>query len=133
MQIKKSTKIIYPELSYKINGILFKVHNRLGRFCSEKQYNDGIEILLKQNKLNYEREKDLTFLLEDKSIGGNRVDFCIENKILIDAKTKRYITREDYKQMKRYLEATGLKLGIIVNFHENSIRPKRIINSKSNL
>jgi len=130
MPIQKSTKIIYPELSYKINGVFFEIHNKLGRFCNEKQYNDAIEILLKQNKLNYEREKDLNFLLKEKSIGGNRVDFCIDNKILVDAKAKRYITREDYKQMKRYLEATGLKLGIIVNFRENSIRPKRVINSK---
>ena len=130
MPIQKSTKIIYPELSYKINGVFFEIHNKLGRFCNEKQYNDAIEILLKQNKSNYEREKDLNFLLKEKSIGGNRVDFCIDNKILVDAKAKRYITREDYKQMKRYLEATGLKLGIIVNFRENSIRPKRVINSK---
>jgi len=38
-------KIFYPDLSYKINGILYKVHNRLGRYCSEKQYGDMIEEL----------------------------------------------------------------------------------------
>ena len=132
MQIGKSTKIIYPELSYKINGILFEVHNKLGRFCSEKQYNDTIEILLKENKITHEREKDLAFYLKEQTIGGNRVDFCIENEILLDSKAKRYITREDYRQMKRYLEATGLKLGIIVNFRETSVRPKRVINSQVN-
>lgn len=131
MQIRRSTKIIYPELSYKINGIFFEVHNKLGRFCSEKQYNDAIEALLKQKGLNYEREKDLNFFLKEKSIGGNRVDFCIEKKILVDSKAKRYITREDFRQMKRYLEAAGLKLGMVVNFRETSIRPRRIINSEA--
>lgn len=131
MRTPEATKIIYPELSYKLNGIFFEVHNKLGRFCSEKQYNDAIEVLLNQKKFNYEREKDLTIFLKDKLVGGNRVDFCIDNKILIDGKAKRYITREDYRQMKRYLEATGLKLGIIVNFRETSIRPRRVINSKA--
>jgi len=42
------SKLIYPDLSYKINGILFTVHNELGRFCNEKQYADAIENFLKR-------------------------------------------------------------------------------------
>jgi hypothetical protein len=50
-------KIFYPDLSYKINGILYKVHNRLGRYCSEKQYGDMIEELFKKEGINFERER----------------------------------------------------------------------------
>ncbi len=53
----------------------------------------------------------------------------IENLIVIDFKTKTIITKEDYFQMKRYLDATDKELGIIVNFRQKSIKPKRVLNS----
>ena len=85
--------------------------------------------LLKRKGYHYEREKDLSYLLGENKIGGNRVDFYIEDKILFDGKSKDYLTKDDYFQMKRYLEATNFKLGIIVNFREKRIRMKRVINS----
>ena len=49
-------EIIHRELSYKITGLLFKVHNDLGRYKNEKQYSDYFERLLKENNINYKRE-----------------------------------------------------------------------------
>ncbi|MFA5318517.1 MAG: GxxExxY protein [Patescibacteria group bacterium] len=122
-------KIVYKDLSYKIVGLCFKAHDILGRFCREKQYCDILENLFKQEKIKYEREKNLDIILGESKIGGNRVDFIIEDKILFDAKAKNFITKEDYRQMKRYLQATGLKLCIVINFREISLKPKRILNS----
>jgi GxxExxY protein len=95
---KYANKIIYPELSYKINGILFSVHNELGRFCNEKQYGDVIENYLKLFKIKYEREKILPSSFEAKS--RNRIDFLIDDKIILEIKTKRALDREDYYQVK---------------------------------
>jgi len=89
------TKIIHKELSYKINGLLFKVQNKLGRFCREKQYADEFEKVLKENKTEYKREFELKKLVSD-SPKGNRVDFLIENKIIIDFKVKTFILKNDY-------------------------------------
>jgi GxxExxY protein len=122
-------KIIHKDISYKIVGLCFKAHDILGRFGKEKQYCDILEELFKKEGIQYEREKDLSILLGEKKIGGNKVDFIIEGKILFDAKAKNYITKEDYRQMKRYLTATGFKLCIVVNFRDISIKPKRILNS----
>ena len=44
----KNKKLLYPELSYKITGVLFRVHNRFGRYMREKQYQDGIAEELKK-------------------------------------------------------------------------------------
>ncbi len=52
-------KIIFPNLSYKINGILLSVHNQLGKFRSEKEYADAIKNQLIENKIIYQREKIL--------------------------------------------------------------------------
>jgi GxxExxY protein len=121
-------EIILKELSYKINGICFKVHNNLGRFCSERQYSDKLEKLLKENNFNYKREFEISKLVDSPS--GNRPDFIIENKIILDAKAKKFITKEDYYQMMRYLEASNFQLGLIVNFRNTYLKPKRVINNK---
>lgn len=55
----KNTKLIYPELSYRIVGILFKVNNIFGRYYGEKQYQDAIENILKKENINFERKADL--------------------------------------------------------------------------
>ncbi len=122
-------KIICKDLSYKIVGLCFNAHDILGRFGKEKQYCDILEEFFNKEGIQYEREKDLSILLGEKKIGGNRVDFIIESKILFDAKAKNYITKDDYRQMKRYLAVTGFKLCIVVNFRDISIKPKRILNS----
>lgn len=124
-------KLIYPELSYKINGVLFSVHNESGRFCNEKQYCDLIEKYFQNLGLNYEREKTIPPSFEEEIRGRNKVDFFIDNKIILEVKTKRIISNEDYYQVKRYLVALNKKLGILVNFRQKYITPKRILNSSA--
>ena|SRR3972149_2369479 len=127
------TKVIFPKLSYEISGIFFKTHNKLGRFCNEKQYGDFVENLFKENKIQYEREKELAESFDGERKGRNKVDFLIEKKIILELKAKRILLREDYYQVKRYLEAMDLKLGILVNFRDKFLKPKRILNSKVKL
>jgi len=57
------------------------------------------------------------------------IDFIIEDKIIIEFKTKDYITKEDYYQVKRYLITLNLELGILVNFRQKRLAPKRVLNS----
>lgn len=121
--------ILYKDLCYKLNGLCFEVQNELGSACSERQYQDVLEFKLKSAGLVYEREKDLFFQLKEGRVSGNKVDFVVENQILVDAKAKRYITREDFKQMLRYLKAGKYKLGLIVNFGSSEVGVKRVINS----
>lgn len=123
------TKVIYPELSYKITGILFAVHNELGRFCNEKQYGDKIERYLNDLGIRHERERVLPVSFDGEIEGRNKVDFLIDGKMILEIKAKRIITKEDYYQVKRYLVALGKKLGLLVNFRQKYITPKRILNS----
>jgi GxxExxY protein len=126
--MRNFSKLIYPEFSYKINGILFTVHNELGRFCNEKQYADAVEAYLKKFDIDYEREKVLPPSFENEQ-KRNKVDFLIDGKIILEIKAKKILTRENYYQIKRYLIALNKKLGIIVNFKKRYIEPKRILNS----
>jgi GxxExxY protein len=123
------TRIIEKELCFKITGLCFQTHKRLGRFCRERQYCDDFEILLKKTKWVYSREYEIKNLNPD-SPGGNRVDFLIEKRIPLDFKAKNFITKEDYYQMLRYLSAAKLEIGLIVNFRDSHLKPKRVLNSE---
>jgi len=121
-------KIIHKDLSYKINGLCFKIHKKLGRFCREKQYSDNLEALLIEDGIKYVREFEISNLTDSPK--GNKADFIIENKIIIDVKAKKFITKEDYYQILRYLSGAKLELGLIVNFRDRHLKPKRVLNSE---
>lgn len=132
-QIRTRTKnknILYPELSYIIYGLLYKVHNKLGRFRNEKQYADALEQLLKENGINYKRELALPQSFKGERARRNVLDFIIEDKIILELKAKRLITKEDYYQTRRYLSSYKKKLGIIANFRQVSLAPKRVLNTE---
>lgn len=115
-----NNKIIYPELSYKLTGILFNVHNELGKYSREKQYGDLLEQKLAEEKIDFKREVNI-------GGSGNILDFIIDNKIALELKATRLILKEHYRQLQNYLQQTGLKLGFLVNFRDGYLKPKRIV------
>ncbi len=124
--ITNKVRIIEKELSYKLNGIFFEIHNELGRFARERQYADALEIKLKKNGIKYRRE----FAADVAGRKSNIADFIISDKILIEFKRKPVNNGDDYKQVMRYLEAFNLELGLLVNFGLEYLKPRRVLNPK---
>lgn len=121
-------KLIYPELSYEIVGILYKVQNELGNKYQEKYYQRAIEIELKNRNIKYERELQVDLLYNDNRIGKYFLDFLIEEKIILEIKATDKLKMTDFKQISAYLKSKKIKLGIIANFRIEKLSYKRIIN-----
>jgi GxxExxY protein len=120
--------LVHEELSYKVRGILYKVHTYLGSYRNEKLYCDAIEQGLKVKGLKYEREKILPKKFVGEKTGRNRIDFLVEDKILIEAKVVPCFSRDVYSQCMRYLVCSGRELLLLVNFRPKSLIIKRILN-----
>ena len=123
-------EIIYKDLSYILNGLLFKVHNELGRYCREKQYGDAFANLLSLENITFEREKAIPMELITNQ-ATNKADFIVEDKIVLEFKAKPLILKEDYYQTQKYLQASRYRLGLIVNFRNKYLKPIRIIRINS--
>lgn len=122
-------KVIYPELSYELVGVFYAAHNELGRYANEKQYGDFVEGKLREKKIKYEREKILDQYFPGEHPGRHRVDFLVDEKIVIELKCVRVLGREAYYQTQRYFKVLNSKLALMVNFREKYLRPRRILNS----
>jgi len=125
---KGGSTIIYPELSYKIMSLVFEVHNKLGNKWREVDFCNAFETLLIREGLKYEREKKLDLEFEGRKFANCRLDFVIEEKIVLEFKKVWKITDNEIKQSLRYLDVTGLKLVIIINFKHKRIEYRRVVN-----
>ena len=76
-------KLLYPELSYLLMGILFEVHNKLGTKYQEKHYQKAIETKLKTLNIPYQREVKVVVNFEGETLGEFYLDFIIDNKIIL--------------------------------------------------
>ena len=119
-EVNVKSKLLYEKETFKLNGIAYRVQNQLGRFSREKQYCDLYEKELIFEKIPYQRELPV-------GDSGNRLDFFVYNHIPIDMKAKPFLLKDDYYQMQRYLQALNADLGLIYNFRDQYIKPKRVL------
>lgn len=122
-------ELVYPELSYKIMGLLFDVHNRLGGSFEEKYYQRAIERLLKRNKIRFEKELQANISFDGEKIGKYFLDFLIENKTVLELKAVPTLLPIHFRQVRSYLKVKGLRLGILVNFRGEKLSYQRILNT----
>ncbi len=120
--------LVYPELSYKIVGVLFDVYNDLGYGLKESYYQNAVSIKLKEVSLKFSEQVYYPFEYKGKKIGNNYFDFLIEDKIVLEIKRGDKFSKSHIDQVYNYLTLSNLKLGILAYFSPKNIHFKRIIN-----
>lgn len=123
-----NTKIIEKELSYRIVGILFEVHTKLGGKYQEKIYQAAVEKLLIRENISYKKELPVDLIFEGSKIGKYYLDFLIEEKVVLELKAVYRFHPEHFRQVQSYLKTNNLKLGILANFKGPKLIYFRILN-----
>lgn len=121
--------IIYPELSYKINGLLFEVFKELGPGHLERHYEKAIAIKFLKNGVSFREQFYIPIKFEGQSIGKRVVDFLVDGKIIIEIKRGEFVPVLTIKQALDYLKILNLKLGLVACFTNKGVFIKRVLNT----
>jgi GxxExxY protein len=121
--------IIYANESFLIQGALFEVYNTLGSGFLEAVYQEALELELKQRNIPFVSQKELTISYKGHELKQTyRADIVCYDKVILELKAVKTLLPEHSAQLHNYLCATGMKLGILVNFGSHSkIEIKRIV------
>ncbi len=120
--------IIYRDLSYKVMQAIFEVHNTLGPGFIESIYEEALACELELRNIPFERQKAVAVYYKGRNVGDQRLDFVVDDKIVLELKAASALTDVFKQQTLSYLKATGLRLGILVNFGTPRVEYKRIAN-----
>lgn len=118
------------DITHKIIGCAMKVHNALGSGFPEVIYQRALGIEMTDNTLNFEQEKDMPIKYNGHYIGSRRVDFFVENCIMLEIKAFEKIEDVHKNQAINYLEVYNIADGLLINFGAASLDFKRVYNKK---
>ena len=109
-------------------GIGYDVYRNLGRGFLEIVYKDALEYELKNKDIEYTREKEYSVAYNNIILPHKYfADFVIQNNIILEVKAQVGIAEEHYTQTINYLKVSGCKVGLILNFGEDTMKIKRIV------
>ena len=120
----------FKEITEKIIGSSMRVHSALGNGFQEVIYQRALEIEMEEAGLHFARELSMPIYYKARQIGERRVDFFVEEKIMVELKAIIQPDNVHLAQAKNYLEAYNMQVGLLINFGSISLQFKRIENSK---
>jgi GxxExxY protein len=115
------------ELTYTINGAVFEVNKILGPGFLEKVYENALIIELRSLGLKAESQVPIKVYYKDKVVGEYTADILVEGKVILELKTVERLEKIHEAQLLNYLRATGIKVGILVNFKHAKAEIKRMV------
>lgn len=118
----------YEDITHKIIGCAMKVHSALGNGFQEVIYQRALAIELEKQQLGFQRELEMTILYEGIEIGTRRVDFFVENTIMVELKALIKLEEVHLAQAMNYCQAYSLPIGLLINFGAKSLEFKRVYN-----
>jgi len=122
----------YAEITEKIIGCALTVHNTLGNGFQELIYQRCLEIEMTKQGLGFARELEMPIYYDGIAVGGRRVDFFVENAIMVELKALINLDDVHLAQAMNYLEAYKMEVGLLINFGARSLQFKRVHNNKIN-
>jgi len=118
----------YEEITHKIIGCAMKVHSTLGNGFQEVIYQRALAIEMDKQGLGFQREMEMSIFYEGIDIGLRRVDFFVEEIIMLEIKALTKMEDVHLAQAMNYCQAYNLPIGLLINFGAKSLEFKRVYN-----
>ena len=115
------------DITYAINGAIFEVNKILGPGFLEKIYENALLIELKNRGLKVESQVPITVSYKGEVVGDYAADLLVEDEVIIELKTVENLDKNHEAQLLNYLKATGLHVGLLVNFKHKKADIKRMV------
>lgn len=115
------------DLTYAIRGAIFEVNKVLGPGFLEKVYEEALLSELRGRDLKAESQVPIEVSYKGKVVGEYFADILVEDKVIIEIKTAENIDKVHQAQLLNYMKATGIKVGLLVNFRHSKAEIKRMV------
>jgi GxxExxY protein len=115
------------EITYKIRGAVFEVNRVLGHGFLEKVYEKALIIELRRRGLRVENQVPLKVIYKEETVGEFYADLLVEGRVIVEIKAVTHLLKAHQAQLLNYLKATGIKVGLLVNFTRNKAEIKRMV------
>lgn len=119
---------LYEELSQEVYNAASEVYDTLGSGFLEKVYEKAFIVELNNRGIKVEAQKPLEIYYKGTNVGTYYADIVIEDKIIVELKAQKMVAHENFTQLLNYLRASGLRLGLLINFGGEKLFVKRLIN-----
>ena len=121
-------KILYKELSYKLQGLFYAIRNDLGSGHKESIYQKALEKELLAAGIAFEKEPPVKiYSAKNEYLGLYRPDFIVENKIIIELKSAQFVTKQESARVYDYLRNSKYELAYLVNFASPKLYMRRFL------
>ncbi|WP_206609985.1 GxxExxY protein [Maribellus luteus] len=124
-------KYKYSALTSKIIGCAMEVHKQLGNGFQEVIYQRALAIEFSLQGIAFEREFEMPIFYKGEQIGTRRVDFFVEETVMVEIKALISLEDVHLAQAINYLEAYNMEVGLLINFGSKSLEFKRVMNKKN--
>ena len=117
----------FDELSGHVIEAAIAVHRELGPGFIESIYESAMKTALRHRGMTYEAQKEVTVIFEGEEAGVHRLDLVVEGEIVVELKAVKTLEDIHFAQVKSYLKATGLCVGLLLNFNAPTLVVKRVV------
>lgn len=117
----------FDGLSGRVIEAAIAVHRELGPGFLESIYENALKTALRHRGMVYEAQKEVRILFEAEEAGVHRLDLVVEGQVVVELKAVKALEDIHFAQVKSYLKATRLHVGLLLNFNAPTLIVKRVV------
>jgi GxxExxY protein len=117
----------FEPLSGRIIEAAIEVHKTLGPGFLESVYEKALGVALTHRDIRWTSQREIVIVFEGEDVGLHRLDLIVEEQIIVELKAVKALEEIHYAQLKSYLKATGLRIGLLLNFNAPTLVIKRVV------